>query len=62
MLPQVYISHGFQDAVLSIEYCSRRLVPRLQHSGYSVVYREFQGPHVVRGEDAREGVGFLCGG
>ncbi len=59
--PQVYISHGVHDAVLSIQHCSRRLVPRLQHSGYSVAYREFDGPHVVPDECAREAVELLCG-
>jgi hypothetical protein len=34
--------------VLRIDYCSRRLVPRLQAQGYGVTYREFDGPHTVR--------------
>jgi len=33
--------------VLRIDYCSRRLVPRLEALGYQVTYREFDGPHVV---------------
>ena len=37
-------------------------MPRLRHSGYQVTYREFDGPHVVPDECAREGVQFLCRG
>ena len=36
--PKIYISHGTNDEVLSVDYCSRRLVPRLQKQGYDVKY------------------------
>ncbi|MFL5350644.1 MAG: alpha/beta hydrolase, partial [Hyalangium sp.] len=54
--PQVFVSHGTQDMVLPIDPCSRRLVPRLQAVGYDVLYREFDGPHTVPTEIAREAV------
>jgi phospholipase/carboxylesterase len=54
--PHLYVSHGTNDAVLPIHSCSRRLVPRLQGAGYTVCYREFDGPHTVPAEIAREAV------
>lgn len=45
--PNIYISHGVHDAILPIHYCSRRIVPRLQKQQYNVVYREFDGPHIL---------------
>jgi phospholipase/carboxylesterase len=45
--PQVFVSHGTRDIVLPIERCSRRIVPQLDHAGYRVRYREFEGGHVV---------------
>lgn len=52
--PRIYVSHGKRDQVLSIEACSRKIVPRLQDAGYQVVYREFDGPHTVPEDIARE--------
>jgi phospholipase/carboxylesterase len=45
--PLVFVSHGIKDAVLPVDPCSRRIVKRLQGSGYAVTYREFDGPHAV---------------
>jgi phospholipase/carboxylesterase len=52
--PKVFISHGVKDQVLHIDSCSRHLVPRVEQSGYAVRYREFDGPHTVPAELARE--------
>lgn len=52
--PTVFISHGTEDAVLPINNTSRVIVPRLRVAGYSVVYREFDGPHQLLPEIARE--------
>lgn len=52
--PGIFISHGTQDSVLPIESCSRRLVPTLRRAGYNLVYREFEGPHTIPPEIARE--------
>ena len=54
--PHLFIAHGTKDAVLPIHLCSRRLVPQLQGVGYTVLYREFDGPHTVPVEIAREAV------
>jgi phospholipase/carboxylesterase len=59
--PALYISHGTQDRVLSIDVCSRRIVPRAKGAGYSVLYREFDGPHTVPPEVAAEAVGWFLG-
>jgi predicted esterase len=46
-MPKIFISHGIEDVVLSIDKTSRRIVPQLQAAGYDVVYREYDGPHSV---------------
>lgn len=53
-IPRIYISHGTQDAVLSIDRCSRRIVRQLRREGYDVQYREFDGPHTIPVEIVRE--------
>jgi phospholipase/carboxylesterase len=45
--PRIFISHGTRDRVLPIDRCSRPLRPRLERAGYEVLYREFDGEHVV---------------
>lgn len=60
--PLIYISHGDQDAVLDIDYCSRRLVPALEKQGYDVTYREFHGPHTVPPSIADEAVDWFMKG
>ena len=45
--PRIFVSHGTHDAVLPIDRCSRRIVPRLERAGYEVRYREFEGGHTV---------------
>ena len=57
--PHCYVSHGTRDAVLPIERCSRVLVPELRRAGYDVRYREFDGPHTVPPDIAREAVDWL---
>jgi phospholipase/carboxylesterase len=59
--PHLFISHGTEDAVLSIDHCSRRLVPKLQRAGYPLRYREFSGGHELPEAVAREALGFLNG-
>ncbi len=60
-MPRCYVSHGTRDAVLPIDRCSRRLVPELRRAGYDVLYHEFDGPHVVPPEVAREAMDWLVG-
>jgi phospholipase/carboxylesterase len=57
--PRIFISHGDDDRVLSIDRCSRRIVPKLQRAGYELRYREFDGPHTVPHDIAREAVEWL---
>jgi phospholipase/carboxylesterase len=54
--PRIFISHGTRDEVLPIDLCSRRIVPRLEHIGYGVRYREFDGGHTISPEIALEAV------
>jgi phospholipase/carboxylesterase len=53
--PQIFVSHGRQDEILPIDSTSRRLVPALERAGYSVKYREFDGPHTAPPDIAQEG-------
>jgi phospholipase/carboxylesterase len=52
--PELFISHGVKDEVLRIGPCSRRIVPLVERAGYTVRYREFDGPHTVPEDIARE--------
>jgi phospholipase/carboxylesterase len=54
--PSFFISHGTQDRILPIDRCSRKLVPQLKTAGYKVIYKEFEGPHTIPVEIAREAV------
>jgi predicted esterase len=54
--PRCYVSHGTRDTVLPIDPCSRRVVPLLEGAGYAVRYHEFDGPHTVPAEIARDAV------
>jgi len=57
--PRIFVSHGTQDGWLPIDFCSRRVVPRLERAGYEVRYREFEGGHVVPPWIAREAARWL---
>jgi phospholipase/carboxylesterase len=58
--PQCYLSHGVGDTVLPIARCSRRIVPALEHHGYDVRYREFDGAHVVPDDVARDALDWIA--
>jgi predicted esterase len=57
--PSVFVSHGTQDVVLPINNTSRVITPRLRAAGYDVLYREFDGPHQLLPEIAREAFAWL---
>jgi phospholipase/carboxylesterase len=59
--PRIFVSHGTNDQILPIETCSRRMVPELKQAGYAVTYREFDGPHAVPPEVAREAMQWFVG-
>lgn len=45
--PKVWISHGTEDRVLSIDATSRRLATALERSGFHLRYTEFKGGHTA---------------
>ena len=59
--PAIYVSHGTQDEILPIDSTSRRLVPSLREAGYAVRYHEFDGPHTVPSDIAREAFDWMHG-
>ena len=60
--PRIFVSHGTRDDILRIDVTSRRVVPLLRDAGYDVVYAEFDGPHTVPPEVAREAVRWFLSG
>jgi phospholipase/carboxylesterase len=60
--PRLFVSHGRQDQVLPIDFCSRRFVPGLRRAGYDVTYQEFDGPHRTPPEIARMGIEWFLDG
>ena len=59
--PRIFISHGTRDQILPIDQCSRRIVPRLERAKYSVQYKEFDGPHTVPVDIAKEALAWMNG-
>lgn len=59
--PPVFVSHGTQDRVLPINRTSRVITPRLKSEGYQVTYHEFEGPHRLLPDIAREAFEWLAG-
>lgn len=57
--PRIYVSHGTRDDILPVEACGQRVVEQLRGAGYDVTYHEFDGPHTVPAEIAREAVAWL---
>jgi len=52
--PAIWISHGTQDEILPVTASRDRIVPQLKQWGYTVRYREFDGPHGVTPEVGEE--------
>lgn len=59
--PKVFISHGTRDHVLPIAPCSRNIVRQLRGQGYPLLYREFDGEHVIPPDVAQEAVDWFTG-
>jgi phospholipase/carboxylesterase len=57
--PKMFVSHGTRDQILPIDQCSRRIVPELQRARYEVQYREFDGPHTVPPDIAKEAIAWM---
>ncbi|WP_437965278.1 phospholipase [Sorangium sp. So ce260] len=60
--PRIFMSHGTQDQVLRIDPCSRRLAPLIRVAGYDLRYQEFEGPHAVPQEIARDALRWFLPG
>jgi phospholipase/carboxylesterase len=45
--PRIFVSHGTQDPVISVETSRQSVVPLLKGAGYDVRYEEFEGGHTV---------------
>ncbi len=52
--PRILISHGTKDQILPFENTSGQMLPLLKQAGYDVTFREFDGPHTVPPQVARE--------
>ncbi|WP_257459457.1 alpha/beta hydrolase [Archangium lipolyticum] len=52
--PELFISHGSEDPVLPVADCGRSIASRVKDAGYTVRYREFDGPHTVPSDIVRE--------
>lgn len=51
--PEVFISHGTRDPILSFGETEQRIVPLLQGAGYEVAFHSFDGGHEVPADVAR---------
>lgn len=60
-VPACFISHGRDDAVLSVDRSSRRIVSQLRQAHYPVHYREFAGGHEVPADVVSEAMTWLSG-
>lgn len=54
--PAVFVVHGRADRVFPIDRTGRRVATTLQHRGYEVRVREFDGGHELTDSTVREGV------
>lgn len=59
--PPVRMTHGTADTILPIERTGRPVARRLRDLGYAVDFREFEGGHQVRREDAAAALAWLVG-
>jgi len=57
--PRIFISHGTQDQILPIDECGRRLASEFKQKGYNVKLQEFDGPHTVPPQIARDAIAWF---
>jgi predicted esterase len=60
--PRIFIAHGSEDTVLSVEPCGRTIVHQLRAGGYTVEYDEFAGGHLIPPEVAEHAVSWFMDG
>lgn len=58
--PRIFLGHGRRDTVYGLASTRDRLQPRLRREGYDVTYFEFDGPHFITPEAAREMLDWLA--
>jgi phospholipase/carboxylesterase len=58
--PPVFIAHGVQDQVLSVNF-SEQMARKLKQSGYTVEFREFTGGHMMRPDLVKESLQWFLG-
>ena len=51
--PRIFVAHGTRDNVYSVAGSRLSIVPQLKNAGYDVTYYEFDGPHWVTDDAAR---------
>ena len=54
------MAHGTRDNVYSVTGSRRSIVPQLKRDGYDVTYYEFDGPHWVTEDAARNTLQWLA--
>jgi len=59
--PQIFVSHGTQDQILSVQITRGQIVPELEAAGYSVTYEEFEGIHEIPREVAVQAMEWVAG-
>jgi len=52
--PRIFVAHGTRDNVYNVAGSRRNIVPQLKSAGYDVTYYEFDGPHWVTEDAARQ--------
>ena len=52
--PRIFVAHGTRDNVYSVAGSRGHIVPQLKSAGYDVTYYEFDGPHWVTEDAARQ--------
>lgn len=57
--PKIFLAHGTRDTVYSAAGSRRRILPALRDAGHDVTYVEFDGPHFITPEVAREALAWL---
>ena len=60
--PGIFISHGTRDRVLPIGRTSRNIAEKLRRAKARLVYREFDGPHMVPADMAKEAAAMFIEG
>jgi len=58
-IPEIFLSHGRQDAVLPFENAQLNIAPTLYSEGFVVKFVEFDGPHAVPADIARQAIDWM---